>query len=81
MTVGDSVYPKGEIHNDEYFGEQEIFRGDFKVTAPLTGAKPGCEMGSCGACSVLVDGKATYSCLMLAIDAQGKKITTVEGLA
>ena len=41
VTVGDSVYPKGEIHNDEYFGEQEIFRGDFKVTAPLTGAKPG----------------------------------------
>ena len=41
VTVGDPVYPKGEIHNDDYFGEQEIFRGDFKVTAPLTGAKPG----------------------------------------
>jgi len=47
----------------------------------LTGAKPGCEMGSCGACSVLVDGKAVYSCLLLALDMQGKKITTVEGLA
>ncbi len=47
----------------------------------LTGAKPGCEMGTCGACSVLVDGKAAYSCVMLAIDAQGKRITTVEGLA
>jgi len=41
VTVGDPVYPKGEIPNDDYFGEQEIFRGDFKVTAPLTGAKPG----------------------------------------
>ena len=41
VTVGEPVYPKGEIHNDDYFGEQEIFRGDFKVTAPLTGAKPG----------------------------------------
>jgi len=41
VTVGASVYPKGEVHKDDYFGEQEVFRGDFKVTAPLTGAKPG----------------------------------------
>jgi thiol:disulfide interchange protein DsbD len=41
VTVGDSVYPKGEIHKDEYFGEQEIFRDTFKVTAPLRGAKAG----------------------------------------
>ncbi len=41
VTVGESVYPKGEIHKDEYFGEQEIFRGTFKVTAPLAGAKAG----------------------------------------
>jgi thiol:disulfide interchange protein DsbD len=41
VKVGDPVYPKGEIHKDEYFGEQEIFRGTFKVSAPLTGAKPG----------------------------------------
>jgi thioredoxin:protein disulfide reductase len=41
VTVGEPVYPKGEIHKDEYFGEQEVFRGTFKVTAPLTGAKPG----------------------------------------
>jgi len=41
VTVGESVYPKAEIHKDEYFGEQEVFRGNFKVTAPLTGAKPG----------------------------------------
>lgn len=41
VKVGEPVYPKGEIHNDEYFGEQEIFRGTFKVQAPLSGAKPG----------------------------------------
>ena len=41
VTVGESVYPKGEIHKDEYFGEQEVFRGTFKVSAPLTGAKAG----------------------------------------
>ena len=47
----------------------------------LTGAKVGCDRGSCGACTVLVDGKAAYSCMMLAIDVEGRKITTVEGLA
>jgi aerobic-type carbon monoxide dehydrogenase small subunit (CoxS/CutS family) len=47
----------------------------------LTGAKLVCDRGSCGACTVHVDGKPVYSCMMLAIDAQGKKITTVEGLA
>jgi thioredoxin:protein disulfide reductase len=41
VTVGESVYPKGEIHKDEYFGEQEVFRGTFKVSAPLKGAKAG----------------------------------------
>jgi len=41
VTVGEPVYPKGEIHKDEYFGEQEVFRGTFKVSAPLAGAKPG----------------------------------------
>jgi xanthine dehydrogenase YagT iron-sulfur-binding subunit len=46
----------------------------------LTGAKLVCDRGSCGACTVHVDGKPVYSCMMLAIDAAGKKITTVEGL-
>src|SRR3954470_10146309 len=46
----------------------------------LTGAKLVCDRGSCGACTVHVDGKPVYSCLVLAIDAQGKKITPVEGL-
>lgn len=46
----------------------------------LTGAKPGCENGDCGACTVLVDGWPAKSCLMLAVEAIGHKITTVEGL-
>jgi aerobic-type carbon monoxide dehydrogenase small subunit (CoxS/CutS family) len=47
----------------------------------LTGTKLVCDRGSCGACTVMVDGKTAYSCMMLAVDAAGKKITTVEGLA
>jgi len=47
----------------------------------LTGAKRVCDRGVCGACTVLLDGKPVYACALLAIDAQGKKITTIEGLA
>ena len=47
----------------------------------LTGTKRGCETGICGACTVLVEGRPTKSCLMLAIQAREKSITTIEGLA
>ena len=46
----------------------------------LTGAKPACERGECGACTVLVNGETRYACMMLALEAEGTKVTTVEGL-
>jgi xanthine dehydrogenase YagT iron-sulfur-binding subunit len=49
--------------------------------AGLTGSKEVCDRGSCGACTVLINDKPVYACSMLAIEAQGKAITTVEGLA
>ncbi|GHH01441.1 (2Fe-2S)-binding protein [Pseudodonghicola xiamenensis] len=47
----------------------------------LTGAKEGCGTGDCGACSVTVDGRLVCSCLMLGVEAEGKEIGTVEGIA
>jgi aerobic-type carbon monoxide dehydrogenase small subunit (CoxS/CutS family) len=55
----------------------EVLREDLK----LTGTKYGCGEGACGACTVLVDGKPTFSCTTMASEAAGKKVTTIEGLA
>jgi aerobic-type carbon monoxide dehydrogenase small subunit (CoxS/CutS family) len=55
----------------------EVLRED----AGLTGTKHGCEQGECGLCTVLIDGRPQFSCLTLAIEAEGTEIRTVEGLA
>lgn len=62
--------------------EARLSLGDFlRGEAGCTGVHLGCEHGVCGACTVIVDGTAVRSCLMLAVQADGAEITTVEGLA
>jgi len=55
----------------------EVLREDMQ----LTGTKHGCELGECGTCTVLVDGKPELSCLVLPVQIQGREVTTVEGMA
>src|SRR6266542_4119537 len=55
----------------------EVLREDLN----LTGTKHGCELGECGTCTVLVDGRAILSCLMLGLDAEGRDVKTIEGMA
>jgi carbon-monoxide dehydrogenase small subunit len=55
----------------------EVLREDLR----LTGTKHGCELGECGACAVLLDGKPVLSCLVLALECDGAEVVTVEGLA
>ena len=55
----------------------EVLREDLA----LTGTKHGCELGECGTCAVLVDGRSVLSCLVLGLEAEGRRVETVEGLA
>ncbi|MGI9596200.1 MAG: (2Fe-2S)-binding protein [Acidimicrobiales bacterium] len=62
--------------------ETRVHLADFlRQQLGLTGTHLGCEHGVCGACTVIVDGEATRSCLMLAVQANGTEVTTIEGLA
>jgi aerobic carbon-monoxide dehydrogenase small subunit len=73
-----------EINGEVY--EQEVEARKLLVhfirdVVDLTGTHVGCDTGNCGACTVLMDGKTVKSCMLLAIQADGSKLTTVEGLA
>lgn len=70
----------GGVHEVLISAEQTLLEV-LRKNLGLTGVKAGCEMGSCGACTVLVDGEPYLSCIMLALDAAGKEVTTIEGLS
>jgi carbon-monoxide dehydrogenase small subunit len=66
-----------DIYFDTYKTLLEVLREDLG----LTGTKHGCELGECGACGILLDGKPVLSCLVLAAECDGSEVVTVEGLA
>lgn len=75
-----SVTINGAVHEGEV--EPRTLLSDFiRHQAGLTGTKVGCEQGACGACTVQLDGEPVRSCLMLAIQADGRSLRTVEGLS
>ena len=74
LKVNEEDY---EVYAEPWHTLQDVLRDELG----FTGTKRGCDSGYCGACTVLVDGKAIKSCVVLARHVQGKAITTVEGLA
>ena len=66
----------------EYLCEpQETLRDVLRDEVGLTGTKEGCSSGDCGACSVMLDGRLVCSCLVLGVEAEGKAVETIEGMA
>ncbi len=61
-------------------GEQETLLQVLRERAGLTGAKKGCDLGECGACTVILDGRAVNSCCVFAVQADGGSVETIEGL-
>ncbi len=80
--MGKVVHLK--VNDEEYRLEvepQELLLDVIRDMVGLTGTKRGCDTGDCGACTIIMNGKAVNSCLVLAIEADGKEILTIEGLS
>jgi aerobic carbon-monoxide dehydrogenase small subunit len=80
----DRIIVNLTVNGDEYellVSANTTLLEALREKALLTGTKKGCDAGACGACTVIADGEAILSCVTLAVEAQGRRITTIEGLA
>ena len=80
MTVTATLTVNGAAHQVE-IEPRELLVSVLRDRLGLTGTHIGCETTSCGACTVLLDGRSVKSCTVLAVQAQGRAVTTIEGLA
>ncbi|MDP1759992.1 MAG: (2Fe-2S)-binding protein [Candidatus Woesebacteria bacterium] len=80
MKTAITLNVNGEIH-DVLAADNQTLLETLREQLGLTGSKRGCDMGTCGACTVLIDGKPSLSCITLTVRAQNKSIMTIEGLA
>jgi carbon-monoxide dehydrogenase small subunit len=80
VSVPLSLTVNGEAVNAE-IDPRTLFVDFIRTRLALTGTHVGCDTGQCGACTVLVDGKAVKACMILALQAEGSSVTTIEGLA
>ena len=79
-SVQQQLKVNGEVH-EAVFAPYKTLLEVLREDLGLTGTKHGCELGECGACTVLVDGQPQLSCLVLALECAGREIQTIEGLA
>ena len=79
MKIAIDLTVNGEQHRLEVEPQKTLLEL-LRDTLHLTGTKEGCGLGDCGTCIVLLDGLPVNSCLMLAVDAHGRRITTIEGI-
>ena len=81
LTVNGKAYeiPVGDGRTD--MPESETLAHTLRDRLELTGLKIGCDQGACGCCTVIMDGRAVTSCMVLTMDCDGSSITTIEGLA
>jgi carbon-monoxide dehydrogenase small subunit len=80
QTIPVSITVNGQKHEVEV-APHRLLMDFLRDTLGLTGTKNGCETGQCGACTVLLDGVSVKSCGVLAVQADGQEVTTIEGLA
>jgi len=81
LTYYDLHLKINQIDYSLTVGPYESLNRVIRERLGLTGTKKGCDYGGCGSCTVLVDGRPVYSCMYPALRAEGKEVTTVEGLA
>ena len=80
LTVNGEPYELEVGNQPDKVAPSHTLAHTLRDTLGLTGTKIGCDHGACGACTVLIDGKAVLSCMTLTVECDGKSITTIEGL-